>query len=97
MTLDEHLHAEPRLSDRRIAEALGIARHVVRHRRRVLGIRSETHPGVSPGVPAWETKIRALHAGGATVEAMVAGTGWSEGTIRNRLSSLGLADNRERE
>lgn len=44
--------------------------------------------------PPWEAAIRTLHGRGLTVQEMSRESGWSEGTIRNRLSALGLKCNR---
>jgi hypothetical protein len=90
-TLDELLQAVPRMSDRLIAIALGSTPGRVRHRRRQLGL---VHPSGTPiEPPAWHAKLRALHAGGATVHDIHAGMGWSETLIRTRLSILGLRAN----
>lgn len=44
--------------------------------------------------PPWEGTIRTLHGQGLSVKDMADASGWCEGTIRNRLSALGLKCNR---
>lgn len=84
--LDAALARVPRLADPAIADELGVTVDVVRRHREGRGIaavegRSRT---------GWEDILRGLHGRGLTAQAMAAETGWTLGSVRTRLSSLGL-------
>lgn len=89
--IDAELARLPRMSDPAIAEALDLTVDTVRRHRESRGI-----PGVAPqgGRPlvegGWEAAIRSAHASGLTAEGIAEATGYSVGTVRTRLSRLGL-------
>jgi hypothetical protein len=83
--IDAELARVPRLSDPAIAEALGLTVDVVRRHRESRGI-----AGAPPARGDWEPRIREAHGRGLTVDEIATATGYTPGTVRTRLSQLGL-------
>lgn len=79
------------LTDAEVGGRLGISPATVRTIRRRHGVISEGRPGPRSG---WEERLRGLHERGLTTPELVAETGWTIQTVRQRLSVLGLRAHR---
>ena len=76
-------------SDPQIAAELGVTAAAVRSVRRYHGIAAGTQPG--PSVRSgWEARLREAHARGLGLDDLARELGWTAGTVRTRLSGLGL-------
>jgi DNA-binding NarL/FixJ family response regulator len=77
--------------DNQIAEALGGTSEQIRSARRRAGL-----PGQSGRAPSgWQSTVAALHARGLTNDEIAAETGWTLGTVQQRVWKLGLRSHRK--
>lgn len=84
--MDAALARRPRLSDRAIADELGLTIDVVRGHRESRGI------AAAPQIAAreWEARIRGAWREGITGTELAEATGYTVATVRQRCHELGL-------